>query len=182
MTTKEKILACAQKLFVKQGIDRTSTQQITEDVGVASGTLFVHFKTKQDLVDEIYLRIKRDAFHDLHESVDDSLSVGENVINVSREIIEYFLSHYDDFLFLDMFERQIDISPAVMKKAREEYAAFARIVNAWIDQGAFRDIDQGLLQGIIWSMITAFVKHYHASGSRIVQDKDVEAIWDAVRA
>ena len=62
MNTKEKILKSAQKLFVAQGVDKTSTAQICKEVGIASGTLFVHFKTKQDLIDAIYLQKKQQAF------------------------------------------------------------------------------------------------------------------------
>lgn len=60
MTNKEKMLKSALRLFAKQGIDKTSTAKITQAVGVSSGALFVHFKTKQDLLDTLYLKLKKD--------------------------------------------------------------------------------------------------------------------------
>jgi len=46
LSTKDKIFQSALELFASQGIQATSTAQISKRAGVASGTLFVHFKSK----------------------------------------------------------------------------------------------------------------------------------------
>ena len=62
LSTKDKIFQSALDLFASQGIQATSTAQISKKAGVASGTLFVHFKSKQELIDTIYISIKKNAF------------------------------------------------------------------------------------------------------------------------
>ena len=47
--TKEKILAAALELFRENGLDGTTTKQISRKAGIAEGTLFNYFKTKEDL-------------------------------------------------------------------------------------------------------------------------------------
>lgn len=47
--TKERILQVALDLFSKQGLERTTTKQICTKAGIAEGTLFNYFKTKEDL-------------------------------------------------------------------------------------------------------------------------------------
>src|SRR5436853_7778460 len=47
--TKEKILAAALKLFRENGLDGTTTKEISKKAGIAEGTLFNYFKTKEDL-------------------------------------------------------------------------------------------------------------------------------------
>jgi AcrR family transcriptional regulator len=47
--TKEKILAAALELFQENGFDGTTTRQISKKAGIAEGTLFNYFKTKEDL-------------------------------------------------------------------------------------------------------------------------------------
>ena len=49
LSTKDKIFQSALDLFASQGIQATSTAQISKKAEVASGTLFVHFKSKQEL-------------------------------------------------------------------------------------------------------------------------------------
>ena len=47
--TKEKILAVALELFRKHGLEGTTTKKISKRVGIAEGTLFNYFRTKEEL-------------------------------------------------------------------------------------------------------------------------------------
>src|SRR5690348_15567509 len=47
--TKERILEAALQLFRDQGIEGTTTKQISKKAGIAEGTLFNYFETKEDL-------------------------------------------------------------------------------------------------------------------------------------
>ena len=54
--TKRKIFETSMKLFAEKGYDATSIEEITSVVGVAKGTLYYHFSSKEEifhfLVDE----------------------------------------------------------------------------------------------------------------------------------
>src|SRR5580700_11073696 len=47
--TKQAILAAALKLFAEKGFYNTSTRAISKKAGIAEGTLFNYFETKEDL-------------------------------------------------------------------------------------------------------------------------------------
>jgi AcrR family transcriptional regulator len=47
--TKERILIAALKLFKEKGLEGTTTKEISKLSGIAEGTLFNYFKTKEDL-------------------------------------------------------------------------------------------------------------------------------------
>ncbi len=47
--TQERILQAALQLFRDKGIERTTTKEISRKAGIAEGTLFNYFKTKEDL-------------------------------------------------------------------------------------------------------------------------------------
>ena len=57
---KQQLLDAALTLFVNQGIYATSTASIAKTAGVATGTLFHHFPSKEVLVLELYKKIKQD--------------------------------------------------------------------------------------------------------------------------
>jgi len=50
-TTKEKLLDSALKLFTEKWFENTSTTAICTDAGFSSWALFVHFKTKNEMLD-----------------------------------------------------------------------------------------------------------------------------------
>ncbi len=63
MDKKQLILNAALKLFVEQGFHGTPTSRIAKEAGVANGTLFHHFKTKDDLIVTLYLHLKSKMNH-----------------------------------------------------------------------------------------------------------------------
>lgn len=50
---REKILAAAKLLMAEKGIKKTSLADIARAVGISKGTLFYHFASKDDLVNDI---------------------------------------------------------------------------------------------------------------------------------
>ena len=50
---KEEILDAAERLFGTKGFDNTSTGDILQEVGIARGTLYYHFKSKEDILDGV---------------------------------------------------------------------------------------------------------------------------------
>lgn len=53
---KNEILDAAAKLFAEKGFDGTSTNDILTSVGIAKGTLYHHFKSKEDIMDALIER------------------------------------------------------------------------------------------------------------------------------
>ena len=47
--TKQRILKAALELFKEKGLGETTTKEISKKAGIAEGTLFNYFKTKEDL-------------------------------------------------------------------------------------------------------------------------------------
>lgn len=52
-SNRERILAAAQSLMAEKGIKKTSLADIARVVGISKGTLFYHFASKDDLVNDI---------------------------------------------------------------------------------------------------------------------------------
>lgn len=54
---KNEILDVAERLFETRGFDHTSTNDILEETGIARGTLYYHFKSKEELLDAMVERM-----------------------------------------------------------------------------------------------------------------------------
>ena len=52
------ILEAATHLFAERGLTAAPTSEISKQAGVAEGTLFTYFKTKDDLINALYREIK----------------------------------------------------------------------------------------------------------------------------
>ena len=65
---KNEILDVAERLFTVKGFDNTSTNDILKEIGIARGTLYYHFKSKEDILDAMIERIT-DRFTRAAESI-----------------------------------------------------------------------------------------------------------------
>ena len=54
---KNEILDVAERLFCAKGFDNTSTNDILKEIGIARGTLYYHFKSKEDILDAMIERL-----------------------------------------------------------------------------------------------------------------------------
>jgi AcrR family transcriptional regulator len=96
--TKEQILNAALELFRKHGLDGTTTKQISRRAGIAEGTLFNYFKTKEDLA----LYFFQKETHDLIEWFQgearlQKASVPEKLFAIIHRQLEY-IAPYEDFI------------------------------------------------------------------------------------
>ncbi len=81
--TKRKIFETSMKLFAQKGYDATSIEEITATVGVAKGTLYYHFSSKE----EIFNFLIEEGIKLLQNSVEIKTAKLDNYIDKIRAIV-----------------------------------------------------------------------------------------------
>jgi len=81
--TKRKIFEISMDLFAKKGYDATSVEEITAVVGVAKGTLYYHFSSKE----EIFNFLVEEGMKLLKNSVEIKTSKVETATEKLKEVI-----------------------------------------------------------------------------------------------
>ena len=80
---KNEILDAAAALFAQKGFDHTSTSEIMEAVGIAKGTLYHHFKSKEAIMDAIIERQSERMLAAARKTAEDrSIPVPERMLRV----------------------------------------------------------------------------------------------------
>ena len=78
---RNEILDAAEVLFVTKGYDKTSTNDILDKVQIARGTLYYHFKSKEDILNAMIDRINSSLFAKAEAiAKDSSVSVIERIV------------------------------------------------------------------------------------------------------
>ena len=81
--TKRKIFETSMKLFAEKGYDATSIEEITANVGVAKGTLYYHFSSKE----EIFGFLIEEGVKLLKNSIEIKTEKLENALDKIRAIV-----------------------------------------------------------------------------------------------
>ena len=84
---KNEILDAAEELFVSKGFDQTSTNDILEKVGIARGTLYYHFKSKEEILDAMIQRMMDQCMARARKAASDkSKSIPERLPQIIRAL------------------------------------------------------------------------------------------------
>ncbi len=78
---KKEILDVAEELFTAKGYDNTSTTEILERVGIARGTLYYHFKSKEEILDALIDRIIQGMVSNIRLALSDKTTVSQKLIS-----------------------------------------------------------------------------------------------------
>ena len=86
--TRQRIQEVARDLFLQQGVQRTSLQDIADKLGITKPALYYHFSSREDLVRSILVPLIDEG----EQFVDDQENRGDTDV---RELLEgYFDFHY----------------------------------------------------------------------------------------
>ncbi len=95
--TKRKIFETSMKLFAEKGYDATSIEEITATVGVAKGTLYYHFSSKEEIFNfliEEGVKLLKNSIAIKTDKLDNSLDKIRAIVLIQIKI----LVKYENFM------------------------------------------------------------------------------------
>lgn len=113
---KKAILNAALKLFNERGFDGTPTSLIAKEAGVATGTLFHYFSTKEELINHLYLSIKEEMILELLDIIGKETSVEKKLERAFVDSILSDLKNPERYKFYQQF----CFSPYITKLTKEQ--------------------------------------------------------------
>lgn len=173
--TKRKIFETSMKLFADKGYDATSVEEITATVGVAKGTLYYHFSSKE----EIFTFLVEEGMKLLHNSVEIKTEKLDNPIDKIRAVMVVQLKvmrKYDEFITILL--SQIWGNEPRHQQFRKYIYQYMNVIENFIkegiDKGVFRECNTRLIAEMLFGTICP-LKIYKIENS---EEFDVEKIVD----
>lgn len=100
LSTKQKIINAATRLFNENGMANVRLQQIANDVGISAGNLAYHFRNKEAIIDAIKEELYEEA-----AGILSAYRIYPNLMDFDNQLNKYFafLKKYP-FYFMDLLE------------------------------------------------------------------------------
>jgi len=133
--TKRRILKAALDLFKKKGLEGTTTKEISKKSGIAEGTLFNYFKTKEDLALYFFQKETEDLIQWFRaEKRLQKTPLPEKLFAIIHRQLEY-IEPYEDFIgavFYRSLQPTSSLSPLSFEsqELRLKYLRFIREILA----------------------------------------------------
>jgi AcrR family transcriptional regulator len=133
------ILAAATHVFAERGLGSAPTSEISRQAGVAEGTLFTYFKTKDDLVNALYREIKLELADAMMSGFPRKRSLRFKLQHIWDGYVNWGLANPEPRKVI----QQLQVSDLITQESREAgmapFAEIAAMTQDAIVQRAVRD-------------------------------------------
>ncbi len=180
---RESILDAALQCFVERGFYGTAIPEIAHKAGIAAGTIYHYFASKEALVNSLYRMWKSAVAQRVFAAFPQSAPVRKQFAVMWDEMVAFAMSHPSAFAFIELHNHAsyLDAESLAIDRSIKEFGR-AMILRAQAD-GLVKPIDPYVLMELVFGSFIGMMRA-HWEG-RIALSDDVmraaeQACWDTI--
>lgn len=182
---REKFLDAALRLFVFRGIQNTTTAEIAREAGTASGTLFLYFPTKQDLLNELVLRSSREESEYIYSRLDPSATARDMFATIWTCSIHWLLDHLDAYQFSQQIRDSGLIPVEVAAETGRHFRFYYDAIQKGQLDGSIKALPVDLIGGFLYQGIVAVMNYMRLHPDPQTRDRTIQdgfrVFWDGIK-
>jgi|SRR5690625_3058290 len=156
---RQEILNAATESFSLFGYKATTMGQVAKLANVGKGTIYTFFKNKEELFDEIIMKLIQDMESAANDAIDPDQPIEENVHHALYNMLEFRLDHQ---LTIKLIQEQRDIGTPVvenvMKKVEASILAFIQEkIKRAIEKGEMKQADPEVIAFVLLKVYIALI-------------------------
>jgi len=178
---RESIVKASLKLFVEQGEQATSMKWIAQEAKCGIGTMYNYFKSKEELINTLYLEIKTDLFGHVLKTHKTNNSVKQQFVSAWLSFIDYAIENPLETGFLQMFSHSPKISKQVTEQVEKLIYPLLEVYEKGKKEGIIKD--QDTLQLVIFT--NGAINSSVGYNPEITNKKKKQLVlmaWDAIKS
>ena len=148
----------ATRLFAERGLAAAPTSEISKRAGVAEGTLFTYFETKDDLINSLYREIKLELADAMMSDFPRKKNVRSRLRHVWDRYVNWGIANPKQRKVL----AQLQVSEVLTKESRDAggapFVEFQTMIRDAIEQRIFRnDLPAELISKSLAALVEATI-------------------------
>ena len=152
------ILDAATRLFAERGLAAAPTSEISKRAGIAEGTLFTYFPTKDDLINALYREIKLELANAMMSDFPRKKNVRTKLQHLWNRYVKWGIVNPEQRKVL----AQLNVSEALTKESRDAGSApfveFQTMLRDAIEARVFRnDVPVELISKALAALVEATI-------------------------
>ena len=183
---REAVIRAAMEMVGEHGFHGSPMAQIAEKAGVAAGTIYRFFDSKETLIREIQASLEGQILAAVSEGYPAGESVRERFLHVQRRVIGYFVASPLQFRFLEQFH----FSPYGLDRRREKLFGkkkknlIEELIGEAVGGRIVKDLPLPILYALAFGPVIEVCRdhilEFVVLDDRLIE-RTVEACWDAIR-
>jgi len=170
MSKKEQIFDTMLKLIAENGIYYTPMSAVAEKGHVAVGTIYHYFKSKDELLNALYLNVQRDLAEVLLNSVSDGDDIKESFKNMWVNLYRYYIDKSDAFMFIQRINPSNLISNEVKEECKLIYMPIVDFFYKAIMEEVFVNMNIQMMTEMFFASVSSVAQLQFLGGLEITED------------
>lgn len=176
---REAILRAALQVFAERGVNGVAVPEISALAGVATGTIYRYFDSKEALVNELFREEKQALGRRLFSEVDRNADPHTLFCDFWNRLMLFIREAPDAYRFLELQDHQPYLDDASRDEERRILAPISKTVRLLQERGLYRsDLRAEVLMAMIWGVVVNLFKS-DRTGHLQLSDADLLAARDA---
>jgi AcrR family transcriptional regulator len=184
MDRKDAILKTVLKLVNREGFYHLNMKKIAAEAGVAAGTIYVHFKGKEELINALYKMVVTDFNAQVMSGYIPGRDFSENFFTMLGNALDFYLDDPDRFSFIE----QYTYAPFMFKDTQEEnfiiLQPIYKIMKEAKRKKLVKNLPDAMLVALILGPVTTMMKLYLAHKTdldrKATKQKLLQACWENI--
>jgi len=168
MTRRDELLGLAAGMMAERGLRATTVRDIADAAGILSGSLYHHFSSKEEMVDEVLRGFLDWLFARYQEIIDTEPNPLERLKGLFMASFEAIETRHAEVVIYQDEAKRLSAQPRfsyVETRNREQRKMWLDVLNQGIEQGCFRpDLDVDLVYRFIRDTTWVSVRWYQPGG------------------
>ena len=153
------ILNSALQLFAANGVKNSSTAEIAKEAGIAAGTLFLYFPTKQALMDELVLKIGKEQSDTIKGLLKPSFSAREAFFAIWSGTLHWFLENMAAYQYIQQVRDSGIISESVVQESAKFLSYYFDAIQKGLEEASIKPYPLDLIGGFLYQDLVAVMTY-----------------------
>lgn len=156
----ELIYAAALKVALRTGYAGLTMADVAKQAGIATGTVYIYFKNKSALINQLYLHLKQAKTGAMMTAYRPDADFLTNFESLWRSYVELSLADPERMMFLEQYVRSPYLTPSVRKKSEQLLAPLGELLRAGQAAGLVRKTAPDILISALMGSANEIVKYH----------------------
>ncbi|MNK11797.1 Fatty acid metabolism regulator protein [compost metagenome] len=181
---RTQIIHAALKLFVTNGAHAVTIAQIAGEAGVGIGTVYKHFKSKEDIIQQIWIWQKAEESAYVFKNYTAKDSIKDRFNFLWEKVIRYFIEHPLEFQFSYQFAASPVLTREIHEIAMKDFLLFDALYEEGLAEDLFKPLTARHLRLYTFSTINGWI--LWAIDEQVTFSEDtislfLQMAWDAIK-
>lgn len=181
------IMRAALELIAEQGFHGAPMSRVAEKAGVAAGTIYRYFNSKEVLINELYHEVEISIMENIQRGHPAEAAPRERFVGLSTALLKYMIANPVHFRYLEQYHNSpygATLRRSKILKQRGDHNVFVELFEQGIAEGVLKDLPLFVHFALAFGPLIALARD-HILGLALLDEQligqTVEACWDGMK-